>query len=288
VTINKITDHTITHKTLKEQEAQFVQDKISTMSTFKLVNSMKVTGNVITGMIVTEDDHLLLCDINRIKSTLMTVYYPSGKYMKTIDVGFPPWDIAIIPRTYRAVVTIAHNNIQIQFISLQTFTQDDKLITIPNSTNICGIAATSDNIIVGDRGMIHCLAIEDGTYLRTITLSTGYIARYLSIGHNNQIYYTTQKSINCVQSDGAEVFSHNIPNEKDHRKMAIDRKGNVYVVGKITNSIQRLHSNGTVDCVVLTASDGVNEPLSICFNKTCSKLYIANKNACLVHVHSCS
>jgi hypothetical protein len=116
VTVNKITDHTITHKTLKEQKAQCVQDKISTMSTFKLENSMKVTGNSITGMIVTEDDHLLLCDISPKNSTLMTVYYPSGKYMKTIDVGFPPWDIAIIPGTHRAAVTFAYNNIHIQFV----------------------------------------------------------------------------------------------------------------------------------------------------------------------------
>jgi hypothetical protein len=58
-----------------------------------------------------------------------------------------------------------------QFINQQTFTQNDKLITIPNSTTIWGIAATSDNIIVGDEGMIHCLDVE-GTYLRTITLST--------------------------------------------------------------------------------------------------------------------
>ena len=70
--------------------------------------------------------------------------------------------------------------------------------------------------------------------------------------------------------------------------MAIDRNGNVYVVGKITNTIQRLQSNGTVDCLVLTAGDGVNETLSICFNKNCSKLYIANDNACVVHVYSCS
>jgi hypothetical protein len=98
----------------------------------------------------------------------------------------------------------------LDFITLlQTFTQDDKLITIPNSTNIFGIAATSDNIIVGEKGRIHCLDTE-GTYLRTITLSTGSNARYLSIGHNNQIYYTTPSSINCVNWDGTEVFSYKI------------------------------------------------------------------------------
>jgi hypothetical protein len=283
VTVNKIIDHTITYKTLKHQQAQFVSDKTTTMSTFKHQNRIEVTGWIITGMVVTDDDHLLLCDHS--SSKLVAVYYPSGKYMKRIDVSYPPWDIAIIPRTHRAVVTFTNN--MIQFINLQTFTQDDKLITIPNSTNICGIASTSDNIIVDDNRRIHCLDTE-GTYLRTITLSTESNARYLSIGHNNQIYYTTRSSINCVKWDGTEVFSYKIPNEKDHRKLAIDRNGNVYVAGKSTNTIQRLHSDGTVDCVVLSVEDGVKQPLSICFNKSCDKLYVANMSSWVVHVYVCS
>jgi hypothetical protein len=285
VTVNKVADHTITYKTLKDQQAQFVSDKTITMSTFKLQNRIEDTGRLITGMVVTDDDHLLLCDHNCDSGKLVTVYYPSGKYMKTIDVSYPPWDIAIIPRTHRAVVSLENN--MIQFINLPTFTQDHKLITIPNSTYICGIASTSDNIIVDDSWRIHCLDTE-GTYLRTITLSTKSDAHYLSIGHNNQIYYTTRSSINCVKWDGTEVFSYKIPNEKDHRKLAIDRNGNVYVTGNETNTIQRLHSDGAVDCVVLNVEDGVKQPLSICFNKSCDKLYVANMSSWVVHVYVCS
>jgi hypothetical protein len=186
VTVNKIIDHGITHKTIKDQQAQFVSDKTTTMSTFKLQNRIEVKGRGITGMVVTDDDHLLLCDHSFANGKLVVVYYPSGKYMKTINVCYRPWDIAIIHRTHRAVVTF--DNRKIQFINLQTFTQDDKLITIQNSSYIGGIAATSDNIIVGDTRMIHCLDTE-GTYLRTITLSIGSAEHYLSIGHNNQIYY---------------------------------------------------------------------------------------------------
>ena len=286
VTVNKIIDHGITHKTIKDHQAQFVSDKTTTMSTFKHQNRLEGRGKGITGMVVTDDDHLLLCDKFSLNNKLVTVYYPSGKYMKRIDVMYPPWDIAIIPRTHRAVVTF-DNKRKIQFINLQTFTQDDKLITVSNSANIVGVTATSDNIIVGDTRMIHCLDTE-GTYLRTITLSIESVTRYLSIGHNNQIYYTTSSSINCVKWDGTKVFSYKIPNEDHHRKIAIDRNGNVYVAGRDTNTIQRLHSDGTVDCVVLNESDGVNRPLSICFNKSCDKLYMANIMSCIVHVYSCS
>ena len=145
-------------------------------------------------MIVADDDHLLLCDVNSNNGKLVAVYYHSGKYMKKFDLHYPPWDIAIIHRTHRAIMAFAHNKLHIQFINLQTFAQDDKLITIPNSTSIYGITSTSDNIIVADRGRIHCLNI-DGTYLRTITLSTRINTRYLSIGHYNQIYYYTVSSI---------------------------------------------------------------------------------------------
>jgi DNA-binding beta-propeller fold protein YncE len=285
VTVNKIIDHGITHKTLKDKQVQFVSDKTTTMSTFKLQNRIKDTGIAITGMVVTDNGHLLLCDHSVTSGKLVAAYYPSGKYMKRIDVSYRPWDIAIIPRTRRAIVTF--DNKKIQFINLQTFTQADKLITISNSTNIVGVTATSDNIIVGDRGMIPCLDTE-GTYLRAITLSTWPAAHYLSIGHNNQIYYTTTSSINCVKWDGTEVFSYKIPNEAIHRKIAIDRNGNVYVVGYDTNTIQRLHSNGTVDCAVLNKGDEVNVPLSTCFNKNCDKLYMANRNSSVVHVYSCS
>ena len=281
MTVNKITDHTITHKTLRDQQAQFVQDKATTMSTFKLENRMKITGSVITGMVVTEDNHLLLCNVK------VSVYYPSGKCMKNINVRYHPWDIAIIPRTHRAVVTFAKGNIKIQFINLQTFTRDDNIITIPNSTNICGIASTSDNIIVGDKGRIHCLDIE-GTYLRTITLSTRNIAQYLSVGYNNQIYYSTVRSMKCVLWDGSDVFSYKIPNEDNHKNIVIDRNGNVYIAGNNTNTIQRLYSNGTVDCVVLNERDGVNGPLSICFNQSGDKLYMANIKSGVVHVYACS
>jgi hypothetical protein len=75
VTVNKVTDHTITYKTLKDQQAQFVPDKTTTMSTFKLQNRIEVTGRAITGMVVTDDNHLLLCDHHHVNSKFLTVYY---------------------------------------------------------------------------------------------------------------------------------------------------------------------------------------------------------------------
>jgi hypothetical protein len=64
-----------------------------------------VKGRISTGMVVTDDDHLLLCDYN---SGKLVAVYPRRNYMKIIDVRYRPWDIAIIPRTHRAVVTFSY------------------------------------------------------------------------------------------------------------------------------------------------------------------------------------
>jgi hypothetical protein len=74
VTVTKIIDHTITHKTLKEEQAQFVPDKTTTLSTFKLQNRIEGTGRGITGMVVTDDDHLLLCDYSSENSKLVALW----------------------------------------------------------------------------------------------------------------------------------------------------------------------------------------------------------------------
>jgi hypothetical protein len=44
------------------------------MSTFKLPNRIEDTGGANTGMVVTDDDHLLLCDHSFANGKLVTVY----------------------------------------------------------------------------------------------------------------------------------------------------------------------------------------------------------------------
>jgi hypothetical protein len=102
VTVNKIIYHTKTHKTLKEEEAQFVPEKATSISPFKLQNRIKDTESFITGMVVTEDNLLLICEYSCDNSKLVVVYYSSGNYMNTIDVSHRPWDLSVIPRTHRA------------------------------------------------------------------------------------------------------------------------------------------------------------------------------------------
>ena len=95
---------------------------------------------------------------------------------------------------------------------------------------------------------------------------------------------------NPVQQLTVNILADLGSNEVNHKKIAIDRSGNVVVVGYDTNTmaIPRLHSDGTVDCVVLNEGEEVKEPLSICFSKSCDKLYMANKNSLVVHVYVCS
>jgi hypothetical protein len=47
-------------------------------------------------------------------------------------------------------------------------------------------------------------------------------------------------------------------------------------------------TNNDVVIGVLNDGDGVKGPLSICFNKSCDKLYMTSENSRVVHVFACS
>ena len=68
----------------------------------------------------------------------------------------------------------------------------------------------------------------------------------------------------------------------------IDHNGNAYIAGYHANTIQRLHSNCTVDCAVLNKGDGVKQPCSVCFNKSSDKRYMVSINSGVVHIYACS
>jgi hypothetical protein len=164
------------------------------------MNPPCVTNNdVVTGsLVVTDDDHLLLCDYRRDDSNLVAVYYPSGKYMKIIDVSYPPWDIAIVPRAHRAVVTFTNSKIQFS--------------TSPSNMHV---------------------SITVDCYF-PVTLFIWY----------------------CIR--------------------------------KYFSSIPICSVDRTPVSVVLNKGDEIKRPVSVCFNKNCDKLYMANNDSRVVHVYSCS
>lgn len=66
-----------------------------------------------------------------------------------------------------------------------------------------------------------------------------------------------------------------------------DEKGNIYVVGRQSNNIHRLSSDGTSSEVVLNQEDGLNSPIAICFSKDYKQLLVSNNNGRTISVFDC-
>jgi sugar lactone lactonase YvrE len=59
-------------------------------------------------------------------------------------------------------------------------------------------------------------------------------------------------------------------------KIALDKNRNVYVAGKGTNNVVVLSPDGKNCRQILTKSDGVDEPYSLCINVDRSELMVCN------------
>ena len=86
---------------LKQQQAQLSVVK----ENFQVSHKYKTICTIVFGMIATGDGKLLLCNYSG-KQTSVVVYGENGKYIKTVKLKEPPFDIAFIPRTDEYVVTL--------------------------------------------------------------------------------------------------------------------------------------------------------------------------------------
>jgi hypothetical protein len=81
-------------------------------------------GVIITGIGVTRDDHLLLCNWS---STDVMVLSDDGKQLNDIGLEGKPWGIVIVPDKEEAIVTLPDGNF-IQIINTSTMRAKQKIM----------------------------------------------------------------------------------------------------------------------------------------------------------------
>ncbi|XP_076117793.1 uncharacterized protein LOC143085382 [Mytilus galloprovincialis] len=253
----------------KQRQAQTLLVQ-TTCQTFELETKIDVSGKTITGMAITDDNMLLLCDHGCYK---VFVYNEMNQYISSVNMSSSPWDITVIPKNSTAVVTF--NTKYIQFIYVKSLSAGKQITITTDSESVYAITSTSDNIMVGGTGTIYILDIEGNT-LSVINVQIESIIYMNYLETRRQFYCTDDKSICCIRQDGTEAFTFSSKNETAYRSITTDNHENVYIVERNTGNIQRFHPDGTVDRVILTKNCGIKDPLALCFNKTFDKLYISN------------
>jgi hypothetical protein len=265
---------------MKVQHQQVKLDRSQTLTEFIKEDEVKLNRGVpymLTGMAVTSDNKLLLC--NYYSDKKVYIYKDYKTYEDEISLTSKPYCITVVPCTDKAVVTLPDEE-SIQFINTTNNTKDNKI----NIGEWCySVTAVKDKIYIGGRDKVIILNI-DGSLVREIATH----------GDNNNLLYNERNDqlllrqkdgrLCCINLDGHVIYRYDISGDCG---LAVDQQGHVYICGLHSDDIHRLSPDGTFRDIVLSKHDGVDKPRSITFNNDFTKLFIINNGGKTVLVYSC-
>ncbi|CAC5366281.1 unnamed protein product [Mytilus coruscus] len=231
----------------------------------------------VTGITILGSNTLIFCDIITKKVHFCD---ENNSYKSSISLSYEPWDISVIPGTTTAVMS-SRSESYIQFIDLKKRKMLNKVKV--KQSECFGVHATTHSIFVGSkRGQIYVLDLR-GNVKRMINLKdTDHYINYISVCSDGNICYSFNNEVHCITSDGEPVFSYSSPDFRDARDIQIDDAGNIYVLGRNSQSIHKLTCSGTLLNILL--KDNLSKPLAFCFSEDLSKCYIANNGGSKVSV----
>jgi hypothetical protein len=256
---------------LKEQQAQLSVVKEKTpMENFQVNGRYKTICMHVRGMIATDDGGLLLCNYSDEQGGVF-VYSENGQHIKMVKLEYP-FDIAFISRTDQYVVTLPDVHC-IQFMNKDLTL--DKCVKLKCTRNIYAVATLHQYIYIGEYGKILVLDFN-GIGLREISINgVGFIS-YISVGHDSKIYVTeTYGKLCSIEDETGNVRQFTSPEIGNSMgTIVMDTSGNVYSPDTNSSCVCKL-SNDFELSQIITDSEFYNIH-AICFNKNCSKLFVAN------------
>jgi hypothetical protein len=252
------------------------------METFQVNGRYKKICSNVLGMIATDDGKLLLCDHSEQQGGVV-VYGENGKYIKTVKLN-NPFDIAFIPRTDQYVVTLPY------VYSMQFMNKDltlDKRAKLKCTENVYGVATSHEYIYIGEYRKILVLDFN-GIGLREISINGVASIFYISVGHDSKIYVVDGYGKLCsIEDETGNVRQVTSPESGNSiSKLVMDTSGNVYSPNEKSNCVYTLSSDLKLNKII-TDSEFYNIR-AICFNKNCSKLFVANNRGESIIVFNCT
>ena len=223
----------------------------------------------ITGIGVTRDDHLLLC--NR-SSTDVMVLSDDGKQLNNIGLEGRPWGIVVVPDKEEAIVTLPDKKF-IQIINTSTMRAEQKIM-VPVSC--CGITLIDNDIVLGNIGVIYIINRE-GERLNTIKVGKGMMYS-LYCGKDKTLYCcdADNHKFYGIKQDGKILFTFTSDNFRNPIGVAAAANGNLYVTASVSNNVHCFTPGGKHKGIMLKTEDGLNKPYVIAFSKKSSKVFIVN------------
>ena len=223
----------------------------------------------ITGIGVTRDDHLLLCNS---WSTDVMVLSDDGKQLNDIGLEGKPWGIVVVPDKEEAIVTLPKENFM-QIINTSTMRAEQKIMVPVKSF---GITLIDNDIVLGSEGVIYIINRE-GQRLSTIKVGKGNMYS-LYCGKDKTLYCceADNHTLYGIKQDGTIMFSFSSGDFRVPIGLAAAVNGNVYVTACDSNNVHCFTPHGKHKGIMLKKEDGLNQPYVIAFSKKSSKVFIVN------------
>lgn len=270
---NKTTVHDVTI-------SKTTTDIITTVLTYVHdIDLGKIKSCSIFGMTVSNKGSLFLCDTNFPR---IIVCNEDDKYAYEITLRCEAWDIASIPDNEYFVTSPVFDDHIIQLVD----SNRRAVVKVVKHKHVDqgGIAIANDTILVGGKNKVKILDLK-GNQIKSMSGIQGKIS-YIHAGPKRDQILISKSEIYYINDENNVVFSQKLPNDGIPGKPACDIHGNIYVPELLSHKIYRLVNNGKTIEPVLKANNGILFPTAVCFNKTFSKLFVANNSGSSVKVFS--
>ncbi|XP_071141763.1 uncharacterized protein [Mytilus edulis] len=255
----------------------------------------------ITGIAATMKGNVLLCDYD--KKNLILVD-PLGNYLKKLNVDSEPYDVAITslnigyitqPKSRSVIQIDPDRMVELFQATCNNISTTVFCVSAVPSTERDFSGKVSCFLGVKEHGMSYAIGISNDQIFLTHLSHTGY-----TLGSCFIKFHTINEDsfLSCIGGQNYIMYNQrqrqpkkidNIATMDTPTDICSDDYGHIYISGQESNNIHRLEmyiqkapwqQDTTVWKVLdipLDLSNGIKEPVALCFNKDYSKLYIVNE-----------
>lgn len=233
--------------------------------------------NVISGCAVLPDNTILIAEYNAKKCFDRILLICENGTINTVNLherGISIFDIEKASKDGNTIA-ISTRNSKLHILDLENL----NVKTIPMKGNINGISYHD--------GTIYCCSEPHGiisVYIKDDLSNFNYLLPYRCgtysyiAFHEDHLYYTkSETSIECCDIEGNVVWSFvDTKILRQPRGIAVDKDGNIFVVGGTSENVIVISPNGINCREVLNSDSGLNNPRAISYDRENNRLLICN------------
>ncbi|XP_052082871.1 uncharacterized protein LOC127720338 [Mytilus californianus] len=224
---------------------------------------------IITGIDMFDDERIVLAD-NHLLHNRLVIINQEGKFIKTIQLKYQCFDVAVIDTDTVATTLIDQKKIYIIDVNSSKVQR-----YIPTGDKCNGITYSGEQLVVNlINNTIQFFDLSGNTLS---TLSTADASVSCSV-LNDKLYYTAHKSdtIYSTELNGEVRWKFNCHKSDHPAGIVNDAAGNIFVACRNSHQVVVLGQDGKKSRILLTKKDGLKQPRAIHYNHKTNILIVCN------------